>query len=227
MNIIKLCSQALSSPQSGQHWDAEVYIDITHTCYSYKAEESEKLSVTGNQIQALSSPLFHSSKFKTNQGSVKNGEGLGTPITRMTSSGRKVDVGGGGGGGGLPINQLMCNKRWSEILTSEVEYCQSCEPQESWLSFEHSMMKSSMLFECGPLPPYVHLASTRRHSRDRCSQTFSVFRILPLQYIILNENRRTRNGGGLGTRLSEQCMTFLHTPDSQKAKAFLIPGCRT
>ena len=37
------------------------------------------------------------------------------------------------------------------------------------------MMKSSTLFECGPLPPYVHLASTRRHSHDRCSQAFPVF----------------------------------------------------
>ena len=63
------------------------------------------------------------------------------------------------------------------------------------------MMKSSTLFERGPLPPYVHLASTRRHSRDRCSQAFPVFRALPLPCIILNENRRTKNGGGLGTRL--------------------------
>ena len=54
----------------------------------------------------------------------------------------------------------------------------------------------------GQRPPYVHLASTRRHSRDRFSQAFPVFRTLPLPCIILNENRRTKNGGGLGTRLS-------------------------
>ena len=53
----------------------------------------------------------------------------------------------------------------------------------------------------GQRPPYVHLASTRRHSRDRFSQAFPVFRALPLPCIILNENRRTKNGGGLGTRL--------------------------
>ena len=46
----------------------------------------------------------------------------------------------------------------------------------SWLSLERSMMKSSMFFEHRPLPPYVHLASTRHHSRDRCSQAFPVFR---------------------------------------------------
>ena len=56
-----------------------------------------------------------------------------------------------------------------------------------------------------PPPPYVHLASTRRHSRDRFSQAFPVFRALPLPCIILNENRRTKNGGGLGTRLGRVC----------------------
>ena len=54
----------------------------------------------------------------------------------------------------------------------------------------------------GHRPPYVHLASTRRHSRDRFSQAFPVFRALPLPCIILNANRRTKNGGGLGTRLN-------------------------
>ena len=60
------------------------------------------------------------------------------------------------------------------------------------------MMKSSALFECGPLPPYVHLASTKRHSRDRCSQAFPVFCTLPLPCITKTEKQ---NGGGLGTRL--------------------------
>ena len=67
------------------------------------------------------------------------------------------------------------------------------------------MMKSSTLFECGPLPPYVHLVSTRRHSRDRCFQAFPVFRALPPPCIILNANRRTNNGLGLGTRLAIRC----------------------
>ena len=55
----------------------------------------------------------------------------------------------------------------------------------------------------GQCPPYIHLASTRRHSRDRCSQAFPVFRALSLLCIVLNANRRTKNGGGLGTRLSK------------------------
>ena len=64
-------------------------------------------------------------------------------------------------------------------------------------------------------PPYVHLASTRRHSRDRFSQAFPVFRALPLSCIILNENRRTKNGGGLGTRLPLRvvCMYVSHALD--------------
>ena len=38
------------------------------------------------------------------------------------------------------------------------------------------MMKSSMLFVVGHRPPpYVHLASTRHHSRDKCSQAYPVF----------------------------------------------------
>ena len=54
---------------------------------------------------------------------------------------------------------------------------------------------------CAP-PPYVHLASTWRHTRDEWDQAFPVFRALPLPCIIPNANRRTKNGGGLGTRLT-------------------------
>ena len=50
-------------------------------------------------------------------------------------------------------------------------------------------------------PPYVYLASTRHYSRDRCSQAFPVFRALLPPCIILNANRRTKNGVGLGMRL--------------------------
>ena len=64
------------------------------------------------------------------------------------------------------------------------------------------MMKSSTLFVVGHRPPYVHLASTRRHSRDKCSQAFPVFHALSPPCIILNANRRTKNGVGLGTRLA-------------------------
>ena len=66
------------------------------------------------------------------------------------------------------------------------------------------MMKSSTVFVVGHRPPYVHLVSTRRHSRDKCSQAFPVFRALLPPCIILNANRRTKNGVGLGTRLANR-----------------------
>ena len=60
------------------------------------------------------------------------------------------------------------------------------------------MMKSSTLFhlfERGPLPPYVHLTSNRRHSCDRCSQAFPVFRGLLLPCIILNKKKKRERPG--------------------------------
>ena len=51
----------------------------------------------------------------------------------------------------------------------------------------------------GRSPPYVHLVSTRPHSRDRCSQAFPVFTLFdPLPCIILNENWRTKKRGRPG-----------------------------
>jgi len=43
--------------------------------------------------------------------------------------------------------------------------------------------------------------STWRHTRDEWDQAFPVFHALPLPCTILNANRRTKNGGGLETRL--------------------------
>ena len=63
------------------------------------------------------------------------------------------------------------------------------------------MMKSTTLFECGPLPPMstsyppdvIHVIGVPRLS--------PFFTALPLPCSILNANRRAKNGGGLGTRL--------------------------
>ena len=76
----------------------------------------------------------------------------------MTSGGREVDV-----GGAVPDYKYVRNKPESGFLTGQAEYSRSCERLGSCLATERSMMKSSTLFhefECGPLPPYVHLAST-------------------------------------------------------------------
>ena len=47
------------------------------------------------------------------------------------------------------------------------------------------------------------ISSPGVHSHDGWDQAFLVFRALPLPCIILNANRRTKNGGGLGTRLQK------------------------
>ena len=48
----------------------------------------------------------------------------------------------------------------------------------------------------GPLPPYIHLASTWRHSRNECSQAFPalIFINLPIMCIIVNANGRSKHG---------------------------------
>ena len=71
-------------------------------------------------------PRFCSSVFvyyTWKQKSVKKRGRPGNTYHVNDSGGREVDI-----GGALSINQLVCN---SEFLTSEVKYCQSCEPQES------------------------------------------------------------------------------------------------
>jgi len=126
--------------------------------------------------------------------SAKNAEGLGAPIMWMTSGGREVDVRWtwGGSRGAVPDYKYRRNKPENEFLTGEAEYLWSCERLGSCLKVERSMIKSSTLFhvfECGPLPPYVHLASTWRHSCDRCSQAFPVFHALLVPCIA---NQRTK-----------------------------------
>ena len=67
----------------------------------------------------------------------------------------------------------------------------------------------------------VHLASTWRHTRDGWDQAFPVFRALPLPCIILNANRRTKIGWGLGTGLLyvhvSKCMHNWNTVVSWKS----------
>ena len=74
------------------------------------------------------------------------------------------------------------------------------------------MMKSSALFECEPLPPYVHFASTRRHSRDRCSQAFSVFRAASMYYTERKpKNKKWGRPGNEATLICEQKTKSLRT----------------
>ena len=78
----------------------------------------------------------------------------------MKSGRHKVDV-----GGTVPDYNY---KTESNFLTGQVEYSQSGECVGPCLALEHSMMKSSMLFECRPSPlhpPHViHMISVPRPS---------------------------------------------------------------
>ena len=124
--------------------------------------------------------------------SAKNGEGLGTLITWMTSGGREVDV-----GGTVPDYKYVRNKPESGFLTGQAEYSRSCERLGSCLETERSMMKSSALFhefKCGPLLPYVHLASTWRYSRDKCSQAFPVFALFYLRVLYWTQTEEQKTG---------------------------------
>ena len=60
-----------------------------------------------------------------------------------------------------------------------------------------------IILAVGPLLPYVHLASTYRHSHDECSQAFPVFwsSSTSLYYCEYKRKVKTGEGGGLGTRL--------------------------
>ena len=65
------------------------------------------------------------------------------------------------------LNIVMCSgqkrERGTQLQISQVEYLQSYDCLGSCLVTEHSTMKSSTLFQCGPLPPLrqhrVHLTS--------------------------------------------------------------------
>jgi len=46
----------------------------------------------------------------------------------------------------------------------------------------------------GQCPPYVHLVSTRRHSSDRCSQAFPVFRAHPLHVLHWTKTEEQKMG---------------------------------
>ena len=65
---------------------------------------------------------------------------------------------GRAGNMGVSNYRFMPNKSESEYLNSQAEHSQSHECLQSYLEIEHSLMKSSMLFEYGP--HYAHLVSS-------------------------------------------------------------------
>ena len=85
--------------------------------------------------------------------------------------------------GGQCLTTSTCTKnlRASFFFTGQVEYSQSYEHLESCLAMERSMMKSSTLFECGPLPPTSTALRPPDIIHAMCSQAFpNFFAALPL-----------------------------------------------
>ena len=136
---------------------------------------------------------FSTRKWKSGE---KRGS-LGTPITWMTSGGHEMNVGG------------ACPSTSTCIINLRVSFLR--------VKWREQLLRSWLVraFTWGSLvcyfTYYVHLASTWCHSRDRCSQAFSIFHVL-LLCIILNANQRTKTGGGLGTRLLNECFLWSFLP---------------
>ena len=104
----------------------------------------------------------------------------------------------------MPSYKLVCNKPWSEFLTSEIEYCQSRECLASWLLLECSMRKSSMLFERGPSLLY--------YSRDGYFQALPFFYHSSAFMYYTERKPKNTNGGGLGTKLLRNWSTGRSSP---------------
>ena len=125
------------------------------------------------------------------------------------------------------MNELQTRVRASFLLVelSTVEYCRSRESLGSWPSLERLMMKSSTLFECGPLPmstscppDVIHVIGVPRPS--------PFFATLPLPCILLNANWRTKTGEAWEWGYSVQtqrlwqvkiCPMFIHLHTQTKA----------
>ena len=128
-------------------------------------------------------------------------EGLGTTITWMKSGGREVDArwtrGGLRGLRAVPEYKYRRNipreqfSNWSSwVLT--ILWTSGVLPGDRALYDEVQYVISSIWLQTPP--PHVHLASTWRHSRARCSQAFPIVRAHPLPCIILNTNQKKKTG---------------------------------
>ena len=79
------------------------------------------------------------------------------------------------------------------------------------------IMKSSTLFyfyvfDCGLLPPYVHVVLTWCHSCDRCSQAFPIFCCFSTSGCYTEHKPNNKTGKGLGTRLGLYVLHYLFYP---------------
>ena len=117
----------------------------------------------------------------------------------MTSGGRKVDVGGEGSNSNNVLDFIIKHSNDSQDPRHDGQYSTSLGRNSLCGLLHMNLLLGTAYPTSTSCPPCVHLTSTRRHSHDKCSQALPVFHALLLPCIILNANRRTKNGGGLGT----------------------------
>ena len=82
----------------------------------------------------------------------------------------------------------------ASFFTSQAEFSRWCEHLGFCLVTERSMMKSSMLFKHGPLPPKSNLHPPDIIHVISVPSPSPFFTVLPLPCIILNANQRTKVG---------------------------------
>ena len=145
--------------------------------------------------RSQASPIFGSSvSFSIIHGSGRARK-TGKAWEHLSCEWRLVDARWTLGGRGLCSNN---------VLDFIIE--RSNDSQDSWGSqyrqYSTSLVRNSLyrllhtswLMGNAP-PPYIHLASTRRLSRDRCSQAFPVIRALPLLYWTKPKNKKRGRPG--------------------------------
>ena len=106
----------------------------------------------------------------------------------ITPGGHEVDIGGEG-----PTTKTI---HWIIRFSSLPQFWTSDVSSKLPALASKKLTFKLSSFEYRPLPPYIHLTSTHVMNELR---PFPFCRSL-LPCIILNVNRRTKNGGGLGTR---------------------------
>ena len=124
--------------------------------------------------------------------------------------------------GAVPIYKLCATNDRASFLPVKSSTVGLMSVWSSGCHWSTWWWKSSTFFECGPLPPYVHLASTGCQSHDRCSQAFPVFFLCSSASVYYTERKpksKKKNGGGLGTRLM-QAFQILQGTVSECPKCF-------
>ena len=121
----------------------------------------------------------------------------------------------------LKVLVWLCKQsliRWIWISFMYISICHNRDNETVFVNVCMVLKKKRCLIQSGATIQFWDLVSTRCHSCDKCSQaSLPRFHTLPLPCIILNANRRTKNGGSLGMRLAME---------GSKLDTWGTPSCR-